>query len=155
MPSESIVLLVDDDRDVNEGTSTRLRAEGYQIVTARDGDECIRLAIEYHPVAIVLDVRMPIMDGLAALDELQAMECTKHIPVVMLSASLADQRSALEAGARFFLRKPYSAPMLIDAVKAAIEEADINRAGTATVNDDIPSETHIRRKPSSTDSSNY
>src|SRR3989304_5353598 len=152
MPSDSTVLLVDDDRDVVEGSSVRLRAAGYQTVAAYDGDECVDRANEYQPVAIVLDVRMPRMDGLTALGELQEGENTKHIPVVMLSASLGDQRAALEAGARFFLRKPYSGPMLIDAVKAAIEEAIINRADAGIADGRHRPEIHIRWPSSPTDS---
>ena len=123
MPDQGTILLVDDDRDVLQGTSVRLRAAGYQTIVAHDGDEGLACATTQRPDAIVLDVRMPRKDGLTALAELQAGESTKNIPVVMLSASLGDQRAALESGARFFLRKPYAGPMLVNAVKKAIDEA--------------------------------
>ena len=153
MPRESTVLLVDDDRDVVEGSSMRLRSAGYETMAAYDGEECVDRANEFQPVAIVLDVRMPRMDGLTALGELQEGDSTKHIPVVMLSASLSDQRAALEAGARFFLRKPYSGPMLIAAIKAAIEEAYINRADAGSAAGGHQPEIHIRWPSSPTDNS--
>jgi DNA-binding response OmpR family regulator len=122
MPDPPTVLLVDDDRDLLRGTSLRLKAAGYRTILACDGEEGLDCATRHRPAAIVLDVRMPRKDGLTTLAELQARVTTKCIPVVMLSASLGDQRAALENGARFFLRKPYSGAMLINAVKKVIEE---------------------------------
>ena len=131
MPDMRKVLLVDDDEDVLLGASKRLGAAGYEVTVAHDGDECLASAASHRPDAIILDVRMPRKDGLKALAELQSGAATKDIPVVMLSASLGDQRAALEAGARFFLRKPYSGPMLVNAVAKAIAEADKSKAGYA------------------------
>jgi CheY-like chemotaxis protein len=131
MPDRRTILLVDDDRDVLQGATLRLEAAGYRIRVAHDGNEVLRNAVAHRPDAIVLDVRMPHQDGLSALAELQTEERTKDIPVVMLSASLGDQRAALEAGARFFLRKPYSGPMLVNAVNQAIEEFASNEAWIA------------------------
>jgi DNA-binding response OmpR family regulator len=73
---------------------------------------------------------MPHKDGLAALCELQKREDTKHIPIVMLSASLIDQQRALDAGAAFFMTKPYAHAKLIAAVKAALRDPH------ATINTD-------------------
>lgn len=131
MPDQRTILLVDDDRDVLLGTAMRLEAAGYQTTVAHDGNEVLSIALAHRPDAIILDVRMPQKDGLSALAELQAEKRTKDIPVVMLSASLGDQRAALEAGARFFLSKPYSGPMLVNAVKKAIEETTTNGKWTA------------------------
>jgi two-component system phosphate regulon response regulator PhoB len=116
------VLLVDDDRDVAAGASLRLRAAGYRTLTAHDGHEGIRVAKAKRPAAIVLDVRMPHLNGLAALRELRTDRRTRGIPVVMLSASLVDQQAALDAGARYFLTKPYQPASLVTAVERAIWE---------------------------------
>jgi len=122
-PSAPMVLLVDDDRDVVQGSKLRLTAAGYDTLAAYDGEEGVEMASRRHPDAIVLDVRMPHRDGLSALADLRSQPETKDIPVVMLSASLRDQRSALEAGARFFVRKPYNGENLIEAVNKAIHES--------------------------------
>lgn len=122
MTDRNSVLLVDDDRDVSFGTGMRLRAAGYETLTARDGHEGILVARKVHPAAIVLDVRMPRMNGLAALARLQHDQETKDIPVVMLSASLVDQQAALDAGARYFLTKPYHSTTLLNAIEKAIAE---------------------------------
>ncbi len=123
MPSKQTVLLVDDDPAILEGARLRLRASGYDTLNANDGIQGLATAIKAQPDAIVMDVRMPRMDGLAALAELQENEDTKNIPVVMLSASLRDQQMALDAGARFFITKPYEGKTLMRAVESAIGES--------------------------------
>ena len=122
MANKRTVLLVDDDSAILEGASLRLRASGYDTLAASDGGQGVAAAIKLKPDAIVMDVRMPRMDGIAALSELQENAATKDIPVVMLSASLMDQQKALDAGARFFLRKPYVGKNLVGAIESALGE---------------------------------
>ncbi len=116
------ILLVEDDHDVAFGASLRLRSAGYQTLIAHDGREGVDVARKELPAAIVLDVRMPRMNGLVALGKLQQDERTKHIPIVMLSASIVDQQAALDAGARYFLTKPYQPATLLTAVERVISE---------------------------------
>lgn len=117
------VLLVDDDRDLIDAVSLRMRASGYETLTANDGRQAVASALSNHPDAIVMDVRMPMMDGLSALDALKRHGETRDIPIVMLSASLVDQQAALDYGARFFLKKPYHSQELVAAVRMAIGES--------------------------------
>ncbi|MEX0977262.1 MAG: response regulator, partial [Pirellulales bacterium] len=117
------VLLVDDDHDVVRGVSLRLRAAGYETLAAYDGEQGVAAAKEARPDAIVLDVRMPGLDGLAALGQLRNCRDTQQIPVVMVSASLVDQHAALDSGARFFLSKPYQPKTLLAAIEAAMSTA--------------------------------
>jgi len=117
------VLVVDDDADVAYGTSLRLQATGYATLIAHDGREGIEVARSVHPTAIVLDVRMPRMSGLKALEKLQQDARTQDIPVIMLSASLVDQQAALDAGARYYVTKPFQPDVLVAAVEAAIAES--------------------------------
>ncbi len=122
MSEQATVLLIEDDREILNIAALRLRAAGYKTLAASDGEEGVQRAVAERPDAIVLDVRMPKMDGMTALVELQDQEETRHIPVVMLSASVVDQQRALEAGARFFLTKPYQGRDLLSAVSAAMDE---------------------------------
>ncbi len=124
MDNRRKVLVVDDDRDIAFGTALRLRGAGYETLLACDGAEGIASARKNRPGVILLDVRMPHMDGLHALAELRRREDTKRIPVIMLSASMCDQQAALDCGARFFQRKPYQAGDLLAAVAAALRETD-------------------------------
>lgn len=115
------VLVVDDEKELVRGISLWLSAAGFCTTTAQDADEAVAAARSGQPNAVVLDVRMPGRDGLSALEELRNLPETLHIPVVMLSASLVDQQRALDAGARFFLSKPYEGRELVAAVRAAID----------------------------------
>ena len=119
MSDKQHVLVVDDDHCISEGASLRLRAAGFETSIAHNGAEAFSMAKEFLPDAIVLDIRMPVMDGLSALKALKTSDQTKHIPVVMLSASVVDQDRALDSGARFFIRKPFVGPALVEAVVAA------------------------------------
>jgi CheY-like chemotaxis protein len=120
MPEQLTVLVVDDDCEIVAAATIRLRAAGYRTQSACDGESGVALAAECHPDIILLDVRMPRKDGLTALKELKNRSDTKDIPIVMLSASIVDQKAALDAGARFFLKKPYRGDKLVQAVAAAL-----------------------------------
>ena len=124
MPDSATVLMVDDDREIVRCACLRLQSAGYRMTTAGDAEAGIAAALANHPDVILLDVRLPRRDGLSALSELKRRPETKHIPVVMLSASIVDQQAALDAGARFFLRKPYRGDMLVQAVRTALTTRD-------------------------------
>jgi CheY-like chemotaxis protein len=117
------ILLVDDDHDILRGACLRLRAAGYETMAVNNGVQAVAAAIENRPDAIVLDVRMPGKDGLSALGELQDGNVTRDIPVVMLSASVVDEKRSLDAGARYFLRKPYRGTDLLAALTAALSSS--------------------------------
>jgi DNA-binding response OmpR family regulator len=130
MPDQLAVLLVDDDEEILCAACLRLRAAGFRTLTAGDGEAGVAAAVANRPDAILLDVRLPRRDGLSVLSELKRRPETKDIPVVMLSASVVDQEAALDAGARFFLRKPYRGEMLVQAIRTALEAND-TRCSTA------------------------
>jgi DNA-binding response OmpR family regulator len=133
MPDDpKTVLVIDDERQIAQVTCIRLKNAGYQTLMASDGIQGVEMAVAYLPDAILLDVRMPRMDGLHALAELRSRPETHDIPVVMLSASLIDKPAALDAGARFFLTKPFDATNLIAAICTAVEEASVRKEYTAT-----------------------
>jgi len=120
MSPKAQILIVDDEPDIVEGARMWLEAAGYSTNTARNGVDGVKQAKDHPPDAIVLDVRMPKKDGLRVLTDLRDRPETRNIPVVMLSASLVDQQRTLEAGARFFLRKPYTGKDLVAAIDGAL-----------------------------------
>src|SRR5690606_19551224 len=101
------ILLVEDDKSLREIYSVRLQAEGYEIVSAGDGEEAIALAIKERPELIVSDVMMPKISGFDMLDILRSTAETKDVKVVMMTAlSSEDQRSRGESlGADRYLVK--------------------------------------------------
>ena len=128
MPDHGTVLIVDDDHQIAQAAGMRLRAAGYSTLEAADGESAVAAAVASRPDLILMDVRMPLKDGLTALSDLKRRSDTNNIPVVMLSASIIDQEAGLNAGARFFIRKPYSGATLVQAVRTALEmqaKADI------------------------------
>lgn len=114
------ILIVDDEQDIVDGVTRWLAAAGYDTLTASDGQQGVESATENRPDAILLDVLMPKKDGMETLAELRARDRTNQIPVVMLSASLRDEQRALDAGARFFVHKPYEGKNLVNTVKTAV-----------------------------------
>ena len=117
------VLVVDDNADVSTCLSVRLEAAGYEVLTAFDGEAGLAAALQTLPDAVVLDVCMPKRDGLSVLRELRSNQKTKDTPIVMLSASIRDQHGALEAGADFFVPKPYESGDVLSAIESSMNRS--------------------------------
>jgi signal transduction histidine kinase len=119
------VLVVDDNEEVSNCLGVRLRLAGYNVINAHDGEEGLAATIDHHPDAVVLDVRMPKKDGITMLREMRSNESVQCIPVVVLSANARDQHRALEAGANFFVSKPYEASAVLSAIESSISKMSI------------------------------
>ena len=114
------VLIVDDDRKIVQAISVRLRSEGYDVQAAFDGEAGLAASTQQVPDVIVLDIRMPKIDGLSLLAKLREHAQTKRIPTIVLSASAVDEVNALDAGAYCFLPKPYDTRTLLQYVASAL-----------------------------------
>lgn len=120
MTTKRKILVVDDDADIREGLGIWLFNSGFETIEAENGEQCLSMVADYSPQAIVLDVRMPVLDGLTTLRRLRSDSRTADIPVVMVSSSLQDEQIALEAGANYFIPKPYEGRKLGAVLKIAI-----------------------------------
>jgi two-component system cell cycle response regulator DivK len=102
------VLVVEDNKDNRDICRTILEWAGHVVVEAVNGAEALPLARDRHPDVIIMDVSMPVMDGLEATKHLKSDSATSGIPIVMFSAhALAPEMwSAMEAGADSYLTKP-------------------------------------------------
>ncbi len=120
MSHDSKILVIDDDRGIVLGVQMRLKHAGYEVRVAYDGAEGLELIRSENPDLVLLDVQMPNLDGLSVLKSLQDDPTTVTPPVIMLSASLQDQQTALDAGAHYFLTKPYRSSDLLDAVTSVL-----------------------------------
>jgi DNA-binding response OmpR family regulator len=116
------VLLVDDDQEIARAVKLRLRKSGYAVTVAFNGEAGLQAALESPPDAIILDMRMPLMDGLTMLTEMRREERMRGIPVILLSAFMRedDKRAALRLGASYFIEKPYDSLVLVEAVEQAV-----------------------------------
>ena len=107
------VLVVDDDADTRQVLKRFLNRKGFPVECASSGEEGLRLARELHPMAIILDVMMPGMDGWAVLSTLKSEEEVKDIPVVMLTV-VDDKNLGYALGATDYLIKPVDRGRLIE-----------------------------------------
>jgi CheY-like chemotaxis protein/HAMP domain-containing protein/GAF domain-containing protein len=110
---DRVVLIVEDDPDLARTELEIARDRGFKSIVAIRGDSGLALAHEYKPDAIILDMKLPVMDGWIVLDRLKAHPETRHIPVHIVSAGDGRQ-NALKAGAVAFLEKPVSKEGLED-----------------------------------------
>jgi DNA-binding response OmpR family regulator len=85
------ILLVDDDLTLREMYSERLKAEGFTVEMAKDGEEALSKASEMHPNIILLDIMMPKINGLDVLKKLKEQDDTKSIPIIVLTALIQDR----------------------------------------------------------------
>jgi len=107
---QPVILIVDDERPYVDLLGELLERYGLEVHTAYDaGDALFRLRAK-KPDLILLDLKMPQMDGLSFIDQLRSKSRWSKIPIVVVSAKTAkeDQKAALEAGANRFLPKPFS-----------------------------------------------
>jgi two-component system, OmpR family, alkaline phosphatase synthesis response regulator PhoP len=116
------ILVVDDEEHIIELVELYLRKEGYQVVSAQDGDAALEKFSRELPDLLVLDIMLPGTDG---LDVLRQVRKTSRIPVIMLTAreSEVDKVVGLELGADDYLTKPFSARELVARVKAVLRRA--------------------------------
>ena len=119
-----VVLVADDDEDILSLVVFRLERAGYEVVQARDGEQALRLARDRQPELAVLDVSMPKLTGYEVTERLRAVEETRRIPVILLTARVqeADVSRGLEAGADDYVKKPFSPEELSSRVQAILGE---------------------------------
>ncbi|MEU9436300.1 response regulator transcription factor [Streptomyces sp. NPDC048252] len=122
------VLVADDDRAVREAVERALELEGYDVVTAGDGVETLVLARRESFSALVLDVMMPHIDGVAVCRVLRAD--SDRTPVLMLTAraGIPDRANGLDAGADDYLPKPFEVPELLARLRALLRRAVLTAA---------------------------
>ena len=103
------ILVVEDDQDIRELLIDSLSDIGYDVMGAEDGGAGLQSAIEGLPDIILLDMMMPVLDGLLVLDRLKANPITQAVPVIMVSAKGQEQdiATALNSGALSYLVKPW------------------------------------------------
>ena len=120
---ERRILIVDDDPKLSEFVARQLRGEGYSVDTAMDGQEGVDSAAARHPDLILLDLSMPVMDGIEALTQLREWY---EGSIIILSATDEEKKKvqALDLGADDYLTKPFGIQELFARVRSAIRRAD-------------------------------
>ncbi len=114
------ILTVDDDQDILKLLGMRLKAAGYQVVSANTGEEALAQIAVSRPALVISDLRMPDMDGLALFDAIHQSD--PALPLIMLTAhgSIPDAVNATQRGVFGFLTKPFDSKLLLQQVEAAL-----------------------------------
>lgn len=118
------ILVVDDETELLKAISIRLKASGYEVITAQDGQEGLEKAKSLSPDLIVLDILMPRMDGYEVCRLLKFDEKYKSIPIIMLTAKTQDIDKAMgkKVGADDYITKPFETQDLVDKIKKHLGE---------------------------------
>jgi DNA-binding response OmpR family regulator len=124
MESMERILIIEDEMPMRVGLEDLLTAEGYRVLTARDGEEGLSRAVEQKPDLILLDIMLPKLDGFAVCEELR--RTANPVPILMLTAKgyIEDRVTGLNAGADDYLVKPFSTEELLARIRALLRRFD-------------------------------
>ena len=119
-----VILIVEDDPRNLKLVRDLLQASGYNTVEATNGKQGVELAKSQKPGLILMDIQMPVMDGLEATRLLKADSATKEIPIVALTASVmaGDEDRIRQAGCDGYISKPYGIREFLNKVKEYLSE---------------------------------
>lgn len=125
------IFLVDDDRNILLSVSMALEAEGFDVETFNDGEAGLNAIIESQPDLVILDVKMPRMDGIEVLSKLREESA---IPVIFLTSKddEVDQVIGLRMGADDYITKPFSQRLLIERIKVLLRRRDFIKSEVET-----------------------
>ena len=116
------ILVADDEHNIVRIVTVCLEMEGFEVVSATDGREALDKAMTELPDLIILDIMMPLLDGMEVLRQLGYHRDTRRIPVIMLTAKTGnfDVTQAREMGVKEYLTKPFDRDRLLAAVRKAL-----------------------------------
>jgi two-component system alkaline phosphatase synthesis response regulator PhoP len=120
--SDIKILLVDDEPDILEIVGYNLKSEGYQVYTASNGAEGVKMAKKITPHLILLDIMMPEMDGIEACEKIRKVNSLEHVIISFLTARGEDysQVAGFDAGADDYITKPIKPKVLVSKVKSLL-----------------------------------
>src|SRR5438552_9156169 len=126
MSRGATVLVVDDEKNIRRTLRMVLEGEGYQVHEAESGEDALRVAGETPPEVVLLDVRLPGMDGMATLGKILE-KVAADLPVIMISGhgTISDAVQATKIGAFDFLEKPIERERVVLSVRNALEKRQL------------------------------
>lgn len=122
------ILVVEDDHSMRDGLRVTLELEGYDVVTASDGQVAVEYLETSTPDLIVADVKMPHMDGLTFLSTVRENEAWRRIPIIMVTAAAdAETRSSARwRGAQAYMTKPFDLEDLLATVSRILTQGQVD-----------------------------
>ena len=129
------ILLVDDEPDILEIVSYNLTSEGYNVVTAENGAQGVKMAKKKKPHLVILDVMMPEMDGIEACEQIRKLPELSETIITFLTARGEDysQMAGFDAGADDYITKPIKPKVLVSKVKALLRRFKDNEPASNIV----------------------
>ena len=124
---EDKVLAVDDELQMRDLLNLFLTRDGYEVILASNGEDAIELAKKENPQIILLDIKMPGIDGIEVCRRLKANRKTQSIPIIVITALGDHKMEAIEAGADDFISKPLDMLELSTRVKSIIRISYLSR----------------------------
>ncbi|MBN2682164.1 MAG: response regulator transcription factor [Bacteroidales bacterium] len=123
------ILLVDDEPDIREFLCYNLKKEGFEVLSAQNGKEAIKLVIQEKPDLIIMDVMMPEMDGIEACEEIRKIPEFQNILIAFLTARGEDysQIAGFEAGGDDYIAKPIKPKVLISRINALLKRRKLEK----------------------------
>ncbi|WP_078878222.1 response regulator [Streptomyces sp. NBRC 110035] len=116
------VLVVDDNKVIRQLIRVNLELEGFEVVTAADGAECLEVVHQVRPDLVTLDVAMPRLDGLRTAARLRSDPRTRDLPLAIISAcTQCEVESGLDVGVDVFLAKPFEPTELVRVVRQLVD----------------------------------
>lgn len=127
------VLLADDEAHITHVMARAVRAAGFEVVTAEDGEEAYELAVEHRPGMIVTDLQMPYMSGIDFARKLLDHKELCKVPVILLSARgyVVEQESRQLSNIRMVIEKPFNARDVIARIKEILHPRELERRASA------------------------
>jgi len=121
--ANELILVVEDNDKNRKLVRDVLMFKGYEIIEAETGEDGVRLAQERHPSLILMDIRLPGIDGVEALRQLRSEEATREIPIMAMTASVmtADRQRITDAGFDAFQSKPLKVKDFVAAVERILD----------------------------------
>jgi two-component system, OmpR family, alkaline phosphatase synthesis response regulator PhoP len=127
--SKGRILVVDDEIYIVHILDFSLGMEGYEVITALDGEQALEKLKTEKPDLIVLDIMMPKLDGYEVCKAIKSSPETRHIPVILLSAKgrNVDQKLGFDVGADDYITKPFSPRKLVERINQLLGQAVTER----------------------------
>jgi len=127
------ILIIEDDLDITRALELRLKAAGFDVLTAADGEEGWKQVKNSKPDLLILDLMLPRIDGYNLCILVRKYFSTRNIPIIMLTAKdmITDVQKGLDLGANAYLTKPYNWDRLLFNIKKLLS-ADVSTSSSST-----------------------
>lgn len=124
MTNNKVVLLIEDEKNINNFMKASLKTQGYDVISARTGGEGLAMALSYNPDLILLDLGLPDIDGIELIKNIRQL---MKNPIIVVSARENDREKvkALDLGAEDYITKPFSIAELLARVRVVFRRLDV------------------------------